>query len=67
MSDTFERVMENKTVNGIKSKLQLMTDLAALLRQRDRYENKEVFFFILEPKGDEELNELDDGADLESW
>ena len=35
MGDTFEHNMENRDVNAIKTKLALMTDLAAVLDERD--------------------------------
>ena len=35
MGDTFEKVIENRTVNAIKSKLELMDELAATMKQKD--------------------------------
>ena len=35
MGDTFSKVIENRTVNAIKSKLELMDELAATMKQRD--------------------------------
>ena len=37
MGDTFDHNMENKDVNAIKTKLALMTDLAAVLDEREPY------------------------------
>ncbi len=60
MGDTFDRMMENKDINSIKSKLELVADLVAILGPRDTDEEKRVFFFVLEVVKNEEE---DDAAD----
>ncbi len=61
MGDTFDRVMENKDINSIKSKLELSADLVAILRNRDSECNKKVFFFMVEPtKNDDDEDEEQD-------
>ena len=35
MGDTFENNMENKHVNGIKAKLDLMSDLAGVIDEKE--------------------------------
>ena len=59
MGDTFERIMEFKEVNSIKSKLDLMSDLNATMRTKDRTENKEIFFYLVHPE-DLEYEDEDD-------
>ena len=49
MGDTFERVIENRDVNAIKSKLDLLSDLVATMAQRDYKEDKEQFLFVVQP------------------
>ena len=44
MGDTFDQNMENKDINAIKTKLALMTDLAAVLDERDPYLLREEDF-----------------------
>ena len=60
MSDTFDRVMENKDINSIKSKLELSADLVAILRNRDNECSKKIFFFMVEPIKHEEDDEEQD-------
>ena len=60
MGDTFDRVMENKDINSIKSKLELSADLVAILRNRDSECSKKVFFFMVEPIKNEEDDEEQD-------
>ena len=58
MGDTFDRVMENKDINSIKSKLELVADLVAILDNRDSEYNQNIFFFMIEPvKNDEDDEE----------
>ena len=49
MGDTFGKVIENKTVNAIKSKLELMDDLVATMKQRDAKPEEKVFLHIIMP------------------
>ena len=61
MGDTFGKVTENKTVNLIKSKLELMDDLAATMKQRDSQPEEKVFLHIIMPvDGDDENEEGDE-------
>ncbi len=60
MGDTFDRVMENKDINSIKSKLELVADLVAILDNRDDKYNQKIFFFMVEPVKDEEEDEEQD-------
>ncbi len=39
MGDTFERVIENRDIHAIKSKLNLMSDLVATLQKKDKTED----------------------------
>ena len=49
MGDTFEKVIENRTVNAIKSKLELMGELAANMKQRDTIPEERTFLHIIMP------------------
>ena len=49
MGDTFDKITENREINAIKSKLQLMCELVALLGAEDKVESKETFLFIIRP------------------
>ena len=60
MGDTFDRVMENKDINSIKSKLELVADLVAILDNKDSEYNQKIFFFMVEPVKDEEEDEEQD-------
>jgi hypothetical protein len=53
MGDTFERITENKEVNSTMTKLELMSDLGATLRQRSSFFEKKVFWFIVRPDEDD--------------
>jgi hypothetical protein len=61
MGDTFERVIENRDVNAIKSKLDLLSDLVATMAQRDYKEDKEQFLFVVQPDDADD----DDGDEWE--
>ncbi len=43
MGDTFENNMENKHVNGIKAKLDLMSDLAGVIDESEQVSMREAF------------------------
>ena len=65
MGDTFDKITENRDVNAIKSKLELMSELVALLGVKDLEENREIFMFIvqvLKEDGDEDEDELDEDS-----
>ncbi len=59
MGDTFERIMENKDVNATMTKLELMGDLVATLRQKSWNQDKNVFMFIVRPDADDANEEND--------
>lgn len=60
MGDTFERVIENREVNSIKTKLDLMSDLAGVLKSKNKSEDeKDVFLYVVTPD-DEDLDNSDD-------
>lgn len=60
MGDTFERVIENREVNSIKTKLDLMSDLAGVLKSKNKSEvEKDVFLYVVTPD-DEDLDNSDD-------
>lgn len=56
MGDTFSRVYENKEVNATKTKITLMSDLAAMVADDKVDENKKeeenVFLFVVSPDDD---------------
>ena len=60
MGDTFDRMMENKDINSVRSKLELVADLVAILGQEDSEEERRVFFFVLETVKNEEDNDEQD-------
>ena len=60
MGDTFEHIMENKVVHTTKSKLQLMSDLIAVIRDENLKEDQERFLFIVKPEVDEEEVNFDE-------
>ena len=49
MGDTFDKITENRAINAIKSKLELLSDLSGVLKTEDIEQNKEVFLFTVEP------------------
>ena len=49
MGDTFGRVIENRTVNAIKSKLELVGQLASTLKTRDTEQEDMIFIHIIQP------------------
>ena len=55
MGDTFSKVVENQNVNTIKTKLELMSDLAGVLKNKNRKpkDNKEVFMYVVAPNDDD--------------
>ena len=57
MGDTFSRIMENREVNAVRSKLELMGDLVSTMRETDRVETKEPFFFMVKPIVDDDDDE----------
>ena len=50
MGDTFSQIMENRLVNATKSKLELMSDLSAVIGGKILGEDKKNFFFIVQPE-----------------
>merc|ERR1719458_472195 len=58
MGDTFGRVMEKKEVNGTKTKLDLMRDLAAVMTNDG--ENEGNYLFVVTPDDEE-------GGDGDAW
>ena len=59
MGDTFDKITENKELNAIKSKLQFMGDLVAIMKSEDSFENESVYFFMVRPE-EKEGEEGDD-------
>ena len=60
MSDTFDRMMENRDINAVRSKLELVGDLVAILKHSDREDEPRKFFFILQIVKDEEDDDKQD-------
>ena len=55
MGDTFDKVTEYRDINATKSKLELISDLYAIIEARDAKENQSQYFFLIEPvKADDE-------------
>ncbi len=48
MGDTFDRMMENKDSNAVRSKLELVADLGPILQQKDSADEPKTFFFVLD-------------------
>ena len=61
MGDTFDKITEFRDINATKSKLELMSDLVAIMDATDKEENEESFLFIVKP-----VNE-DDDDDIDQW
>ena len=61
MGDTFDKVTEFRDINATKSKLELMSDLVAIMDATDKEENEESFLFIVKP-----VNEDDDDT-VDQW
>ena len=49
MGDTFDKITENREINATRSKLQLMSELVALLGAEDKVQCKETFLFVIRP------------------
>ena len=47
--DSFEKVIEHQTVNATRTKLQLLSDLTAILPTRDILERRQVYMFVVAP------------------
>lgn len=62
MGDTFDKVIENRNVNAIKSKLELMDDQAPTMKQRDAKPEEKVFLHVIMP-----VDTLDDDVEQEGW
>lgn len=60
MGDTFDKITENRDINSIKSKLDLMADLVAVMDQTDKEDETEIFFFVVMPEVDEGADAADD-------
>lgn len=56
MSDTFERVIENKSNYGLQTKLEIMGDYSAVIipRRSKVKQDKENFLFVIKPSMDGE-------------
>ena len=54
MGDTFGRIIEAKDVNAMKTKIELMTDLAKILDDKQQASSNEVFLFVVQPELDDE-------------
>ena len=61
MGDTFDKVTEYRDINAIKSKLELISDLYAIIKARDAKENPAKYFFLIEPE------KADDEEDGDKW
>ena len=59
MSDTFEHIIENKDLNSIKTKIEVMGELANNIHQ-DGEVDEERFLFVITPDEDEQDN-------IETW
>ena len=59
MGDTFERVIENRDVNAVKTKLQFIGDLVATLDQTSRKEEQKQFMFVVQ-LDDDQVEDNDD-------
>ena len=60
MADTFDRIADNKLVNAIRSKLELIGDLVAVLDAEDKIQSKNKFFFLVQPEDGEDEEEDDE-------
>ena len=59
MGDTFERTIQNRDLNSTKTKLELLSDLAANIHQSESQDNEvgeetERFLFVVTPDEDEQ-------------
>ena len=59
MGDSFDKVIENKEVNGIISKLEILGDLSVVLPQKDSERDYETILIVAksEDADDDEDNE----------
>ena len=62
MGDTFEKVIENRTVNAIKSKLELMDELAATMNLKDAKQEEKTFIHIIQPD-----DAFDEDEERDEW
>lgn len=54
MGDTFERIYTEKAVNALKTKIELMHDMALIMNSKAKNEEEKVFLFVVQPEQDEE-------------
>ena len=59
MGYTFERVIENRDVNAVKTKLHFIGDLVATLDQTSRKEEQKQFMFVVQ-LDDDQVEDNDD-------
>ena len=60
MGDTFDKITEFRDINATKSKLELMSDLVAIMDATDKEENEESFLYIVKPV-------KEDDEDIDQW
>ena len=53
MGDSFERVIENREVNGTKIKLNFMNDMAGTVGKKSSAEETDVFLYVIKPEENE--------------
>ena len=59
MGDTFERIYTEKAVNALKTKIELMKDMALIMNGRTKQEEK-VFLIFVQP-------ELEEDEETDEW
>ena len=59
MGDTFGRIIESKEVNAMKTKIELMEDIALVMNKKIKVEEQKIFLFVVEPdiKDDDSVSE----------
>ena len=60
MGDTFERIYTEKAENALKTKIELMNDMALIMNRKDKHEEEKVFLIVAQP-------ELEEDEEMDEW
>ena len=52
MSDTFDRVMDQKPIYSLKNKLSMMASMISIINKLDGQDDNKVFMYVIKPVRD---------------
>ena len=62
MGDSFEKVIQNRAVNGTMIKLKFLKDMAGTVGQRSKYDDDKIFMFVAKPDDGEDVSDDWEGS-----